>query len=517
MLKQVLRSGRAGLVSAVTARNSCAAMPARVMAMQTRFLTEKLIKTPPMADSITEGTLTKWHKSIGEFVARDEPIATIETDKVDVTVNSAESGTILEYFAKEGDNVLVGSNLFKVDLDGVAGAAAAAPVAAAAPPTPAAAAPVAAAPVAAASSGPVVEKIVKTPSLADSITEGTLTKLHKAVGEYVARDEPIATIETDKVDVTVNSAEAGIIMEWFAKEGETIAVGSNLFKVNTNGVAGAPAAPKAAVPVAAAPVAAAPKAAAAAPAPKAAAPVTPVASIPVPTGARLERRVKMNRMRKTIASRLKESQNTAAALTTFNEIDMSALMEFRSKYKDAVMDKYGVKMGFMGAFIKAASLALKEIPEVNARMEGDEVVYSDFVDISVAVATPKGLVTPAVRNCQNMSLLAIEKEMADLGKKAKANQITIEDLAGGTFTISNGGVFGSLMGTPIINQPQSAILGMHATKDRAVVVNGQVVVRPMMYVALTYDHRLIDGREAVTFLVRLKELIEDPRRMLLEI
>ncbi|KAI9348151.1 dihydrolipoamide succinyltransferase putative [Obelidium mucronatum] len=449
-----------------------------------------------MADSITEGTLTKWHKSIGEFVARDEPIATIETDKVDVTVNSAESGTVLEFFAKEGDNVLVGSNLFKVDIDGVAGAAAAAAPKAAAPSPAPAAAPAPSAP--AASSGPVVEKIVKTPPMADSITEGTLTKWHKAVGEYVARDEPIATIETDKVDVTVNSAEAGIVLEYFAKEGETVAVGSNLFKVNTNGVAGA-SAPKAA---AAAPVAA-PAASAPAPTPKAAAPAAPkpaapsaaAPSAPATVGARVERRVKMNRMRKTIASRLKDSQNTAASLTTFNEIDMTNLIEFRSKYKDAVLEKHGVKLGFMSAFIKASAQALKEVPEVNARIEGDEVVYSDFVDISVAVATPKGLVTPVLRNCENLSMLETEKEMAELGKKAKANAITIEDLAGGTFTISNGGVFGSLYGTPIINQPQSAILGMHA--------------RPMMYVALTYDHRLIDGREA--------ELIEDPRRLLLEV
>ncbi|KAJ3003877.1 UNVERIFIED_CONTAM: 2-oxoglutarate dehydrogenase complex E2 component, partial [Siphonaria sp. JEL0065] len=466
---------------------------------------EKLIKTPPMADSITEGTLTKWHKSIGEFVARDEAIATIETDKVDVTVNSAESGTILEYFAKEGDNVLVGSNLFKVDLDGVPGTAVTAAPAAPAP---------AATVIPASSSGPVVEKTVKTPPMADSITEGTLTKWHKAVGEYVARDEPIATIETDKVDVTVNSAEAGIVLEYFAKEGETVAVGSNLFKVNTNGVAGAFAPKAAAAP---APVASVPTPKASAPAAKPPTAAVPVAEVPAITGARVERRIKMNRMRKTIASRLKDSQNTAASLTTFNEIDMTNLIEFRSKYKDAVLEKHDVKLGFMSAFIKASAQALKEVPEVNARIEGDEVVYSDFVDISVAVATPKGLVTPVLRNCENLSMLETEKEMAELGKKAKANAITIEDLAGGTFTISNGGVFGSLYGTPIINQPQSAILGMHAVKERAVVVNGKVEARPMMYVALTYDHRLIDGREAVTFLVRVKELIEDPRRLLLEV
>ncbi|KAJ3247713.1 2-oxoglutarate dehydrogenase complex E2 component [Chytriomyces hyalinus] len=541
MLKQLLLTGRVGFVQS-SARRSVVGGGIRASAMQTRFLTEKLVKTPPMADSITEGTLTKWHKSIGEFVARDEPIATIETDKVrvickfstcslliivnrrqvDVTVNSAESGTVLEYFANEGETVMVGSNLFKVDVDGVAGAVSK-PASASVPPAANAPAPAtASAPV-----GEVKPVIVKTPPMADSITEGTLTKWRKSVGEYVARDEPIATIETDKVDVTVNSAESGIIMEAFAKEGETVSVGSNLFKVNVNGAASGAAntAPTPAPAKAAqAPVAAAPKVAAPAPAPAAApkpaaaanAP-TAIAGLPAQIGARTERRVKMTRMRKTISSRLKESQNTAASLTTFNEIDMSNLIEFRSKYKEAVLDKHGVKLGFMGAFIKASAQAMKDVPEINARIEGDEIVYSDFVDISVAVATPKGLVTPVVRNCEGMSILDCEKELAALGAKAKANGITIEDLAGGTFTISNGGVFGSLYGTPIINQPQSAILGMHATKDRAVVVNGQVVVRPMMYVALTYDHRLIDGREAVTFLVRVKELIEDPRRLLLEI
>ncbi|KAI8612343.1 hypothetical protein BC830DRAFT_1137076 [Chytriomyces sp. MP71] len=518
MLKQLLTTGRIGAVSASAMKRSALASSARVLAMQTRFLTEKLVKTPPMADSITEGTLTKWHKAIGEFVARDEPIATIETDKVDVTVNSAESGVVLEYFAKEGETVMVGSNLFKVDVDGVPGVASAAPKATAPAPAPA---------VSAAPSGDVKAVVVKTPPMADSITEGTLTKWHKRVGEYVARDEAIATIETDKVDVTVNSAESGIILEAFAKEGETVSVGSNLFKVNVNGVASG-ASSAAAAPVPIAPKATAPASAAI---PKgAAAPAAPVtaakpvagskaaaAEPPAAASARVERRVKMTRMRKTIASRLKESQNTAASLTTFNEIDMSNLIEFRSKYKEAVLDKHGIKLGFMGAFMKAAAQAMKDVPEINARVEGDEIVYSDFVDISVAVATPKGLVTPVVRNCENLNILECEKELAALGAKAKANNITIEDLAGGTFTISNGGVFGSLYGTPIINQPQSAILGMHATKDRAVVVNGAVVVRPMMYVALTYDHRLIDGREAVTFLVRVKELIEDPRRLLLEI
>jgi 2-oxoglutarate dehydrogenase E2 component (dihydrolipoamide succinyltransferase) len=227
----------------------------------------------------------------------------------------------------------------------------------------------------------------------------------------------------------------------------------------------------------------------------------------------------MNRMRLRIAERLKQSQNTAASLTTFNEVDMSSLMEFRKLYKDDVLKKTGVKLGFMSAFSRASVLAMRDIPAVNASIEGpnggDTIVYRDYVDISVAVATEKGLVTPVVRNTETMDLVTIEKSIADLGKKARDNKLTIEDMAGGTFTISNGGVFGSLMGTPIINLPQTAVLGLHAIKDKPVVVNGQIVIRPMMYLALTYDHRLLDGREAVQFLVKIKEYIEDPRRMLL--
>lgn len=227
----------------------------------------------------------------------------------------------------------------------------------------------------------------------------------------------------------------------------------------------------------------------------------------------------MNRMRLRIAERLKESQNTAASLTTFNEVDMSSLMEMRKLYKDEILKKTGVKFGFMGAFTKAACLAMKDIPSVNAAIEGpnggDTIVYKDYVDISIAVATPKGLVTPVVRNAEALDVLGVETAISDLGVKARDGKLTLEDMAGGTFTISNGGVFGSLYGTPIINMPQTAVLGLHGVKDRAVVVNGQVVSRPMMYLALTYDHRLLDGREAVTFLKTIKELIEDPRKMLL--
>ncbi|KAJ2631056.1 2-oxoglutarate dehydrogenase complex E2 component [Coemansia sp. RSA 1290] len=248
--------------------------------------------------------------------------------------------------------------------------------------------------------------------------------------------------------------------------------------------------------------------------PKESQPAAPVTTSPSHRG---ERRVKMNRMRLRIAERLKQSQNTAASLTTFNEIDMSNLIDLRKKYKDDVLKTHGVKLGYMGAFVKASSFALQAVPEVNASIDGDHLVYYDYCDISVAVATPKGLVTPVLRNTEKMNIVDVEQEIANLGKKARDNKITVEDMAGGTFTISNGGVFGSLYGTPIINMPQAAILGMHAIKERPVVVDGKIEIRPMMYVALSYDHRIIDGREAVTFLVKLKEAIEDPRRLLLNV
>ncbi|KAJ5397246.1 Biotin/lipoyl attachment [Penicillium cosmopolitanum] len=382
------------------------------------------------------------------------------------------------------------------------------------------------------------DSIVKVPQMAESITEGTLKQFSKQVGDFVERDEEIATIETDKIDVSVNAPESGTIKELLVNEEDTVTVGQDLIKLEPGE---APeggkqeSAPKqeSEQPKESAPAAEKPKESAPAPEkPK----ETPKASKPAPpkeapkaesqtteakpaVGGREERRVKMNRMRLRIAERLKQSQNTAASLTTFNEVDMSSLMEFRKMYKDDVLKKTGVKLGFMSAFSRACVLAMKEVPAVNASIEGpnggDTIVYRDYVDISVAVATEKGLVTPVVRNTETMDLVGIEQSIAGLGKKARDNKLTIEDMAGGTFTISNGGVFGSLMGTPIINTPQTAVLGLHAIKDKPVAVNGKVEIRPMMYLALTYDHRLLDGREAVTFLVKVKEYIEDPRRMLL--
>ncbi|KAI9258277.1 dihydrolipoyllysine-residue succinyltransferase E2 component [Sporodiniella umbellata] len=383
------------------------------------------------------------------------------------------------------------------------------------------------------------DKVVPVPQMAESISEGTLKQWVKSVGDFVQQDEEVATIETDKIDVTVNSPASGTIVELYAQEEDNVSVGADFFKLELGDAPKEGAAPaKKEEPKKEESKEQAkeepkkeepkkevkkeePKKEVKKEEPKKETKKVDTKSEPDSSekvyGSRNETRVKMNRMRLRIAERLKQSQDTAASLTTFNEIDMTNLMNLRSTYKDAVLKKHGVKFGFMSAFAKAAAVALKDIPAVNASIDGTDVVYHDYVDLSVAVSTPKGLVTPVLRNVEDMDYLNIEKNIAELGKKARDNKITIEDMAGGTFTISNGGVFGSLMGTPIINLPQTAILGMHAIKERPIAIDGKVEIRPMMYIALTYDHRLVDGREAVTFLVRIKELVEDPRRLLLDI
>ncbi|EED14159.1 dihydrolipoamide succinyltransferase, putative [Talaromyces stipitatus ATCC 10500] len=356
------------------------------------------------------------------------------------------------------------------------------------------------------------DTIVKVPEMAESITEGTLKQFSKQVGDFVERDEEIATIETDKIDVAVNAPESGTIKELLVNEEDTVTVGQPIVKLEPGSGDGAAAAEKPkdepapqkteektetapskpetkepAAPSKPEPVqekkSEQPK-----PKPAESKKTEPEPSKPAQPGSREERRVKMNRMRLRIAERLKQSQNTAASLTTFNEVDMSSLMEFRKLYKDDVLKKTGVKLGFMSAFSRACVLAMKELPAVNASIEGpnggDTIVYRDYVDISVAVATEKGLVTPVVRNAETMDMVGIEKAIADLGKKARDNKLTIEDMAGGTFTISNGGVFGSMMGTPIINLPQTAVLGLHAIKERAVVINGKVEIRPVCDILL---------------------------------
>ncbi|RGP63831.1 2-oxoglutarate dehydrogenase e2 component dihydrolipoamide succinyltransferase, partial [Fusarium sporotrichioides] len=384
------------------------------------------------------------------------------------------------------------------------------------------------------------DSVIKVPQMAESISEGTLKQFSKSIGDYVAQDEEIATIETDKIDVAVNATEAGTIKEFLVGEEDTVTVGQDLVRIELGGEPSGdkkeakkeepkksesepeskPEPKQESTPEPKKESAPAPNKPEAPRQPEKKESKSESSTSSGPSmGNREERRVKMNRMRLRIAERLKQSQNTAASLTTFNEVDMSNIMEFRKLYKEDVLKKTGVKLGFMSAFSRACVLAMRDLPAVNASIEGpnggDTIVYRDYVDISVAVATEKGLVTPVVRNVESMDMIGIEQSIADMGKKARDNKLTIEDMAGGTFTISNGGVFGSLMGTPIINLPQSAVLGLHAIKERPVAVNGKIEIRPMMYLALTYDHRLLDGREAVQFLVKVKEYIEDPRRMLL--
>ncbi|MDP4757031.1 MAG: 2-oxoglutarate dehydrogenase complex dihydrolipoyllysine-residue succinyltransferase [Sphingorhabdus sp.] len=404
---------------------------------------------------------------------------------------------------------------------------------------------------------------VKVPVLGESITEATLGQWLKKPGEPVAVDEPIASLETDKVAVEVPSPVAGIMGAYAVEEGATVNVGAVIASIDAGtGAAAAPAAAAAAVAPAVTSTAAPAPAAASensdlplspavrrlvlelgidpskikgtgkdgrltkedvvaaakgAPAPTATSASTATPTASAPAGARQEERVKMTRLRQTIAKRLKSAQETAALLTTFNDVDMSAVIEARATYKDLFEKKHGVRLGFMGFFTKAVALAARDVPAVNAQIDGDEIVYHNYLDVSVAVSAPNGLVVPVVRNADAMSFAQIEKAIGDFGAKAKAGALTMDDMSGGTFTISNGGVFGSLMSTPIINPPQSAVLGLHRIEDRAVVRDGQVVVRPMMYLALSYDHRLIDGREAVTFLKIVKEAIEDPTRLLIDL
>ncbi|KAL7547242.1 hypothetical protein ACHAWF_010561 [Thalassiosira exigua] len=378
--------------------------------------------------------------------------------------------------------------------------------------------------------------------MGDSITEGTIVDIPVAPGDYVAEDDVVLVLETDKVSVDVRAPEGGKVVEILGEVDDVVEVGSGLYRLDTDaeapeggggggdGGGGAPAKEEAPAtePAAAAaapppPPAAAPAQAAAPPPPPptpAAAPLPAMESVTTSLGNRPERRSKMSRMRQRIASRLKESQNTAAMLTTFQEVDMGNFMEMRARHKDDFQKKHGVKLGFMSVFVKASTAALQEVPAINAYLddESKEIVYCDYCDVSVAVASPNGLVVPVLRNTEHMTFADVERTIALYGQKARDGTLALDDMAGGTFTISNGGVFGSLMGTPILNRPQSAILGMHATKMRAVVdEKGNVVARPMMYLALTYDHRLIDGREAVTFLKSVADKITDPARLVFDI
>ncbi|XP_039055111.1 dihydrolipoyllysine-residue succinyltransferase component of 2-oxoglutarate dehydrogenase complex 2, mitochondrial-like isoform X1 [Hibiscus syriacus] len=378
--------------------------------------------------------------------------------------------------------------------------------------------------------GDLVDAVV--PFMGESITDGTLATFLKKPGDRVAADEPIAQIETVKVTIDVVSPQDGVIQEYVAKEGDTVEPGVKIAIISKSSEGAAPAAPAEKKPEKAASKRSPPlesvkedkpkakvEASPAVDKPKAPAPPPPkrTATESVLPPKERERRVPMTRLRKRVATRLKDSQNTFAMLTTFNEVDMTNLMKLRSDYKDAFVEKHGVKLGFMSGFVKAAVGALQHQPIVNAVIDGYDIIYRDYIDISIAVGTLKGLVVPVVRDADKMNFAEIEKTINGLAKKATDGTISIDEMAGGSFTISNGGVYGSLLSTPIINPPQSAILGMHSIVSRPMIVGGNVVPRPMMYVALTYDHRLIDGREAVFFLRRIKDVVEDPRRLLLDV
>jgi 2-oxoglutarate dehydrogenase E2 component (dihydrolipoamide succinyltransferase) len=424
------------------------------------------VQVPALGESITEGTLAQWLKKPGEPVAQDEPIASLETDKVSVEVPSPVAGVMTEQLVKEGDTVAVGAAIARIDEGGTAAAAPATAAAEATTNPPGAG---------------------ETPALKSDSTA------------------PVAEADSDEDTITTLSpAVRRAVLEYHVDPSKIQGTGKDGRLTKDDVIAAAQGqrseAPQAKTPAAAPPPSPAPQ-----------------VKAPAVAGERREERVKMSRLRQTIAKRLKDAQNTAAMLTTFNDVDMSAVIDARTRYKDLFEKKHGIRLGFMGFFVKACALAAKDVPSVNASLEGDEIVYHDYLDVSVAVSAPKGLVVPVVRNADRMSFAEIEKTIAEYGKKAKEGTLTVDEMTGGTFTISNGGVFGSLLSTPIINPPQSAVLGMHRIEERPVVKDGQIVARPMMYLALSYDHRIIDGREAVTFLVRVKEAIEDPTRLLIDL
>ncbi|MCC5971686.1 MAG: 2-oxoglutarate dehydrogenase complex dihydrolipoyllysine-residue succinyltransferase [Pararhodobacter sp.] len=516
------------------------------------------VRVPTLGESVSEATIATWFKKPGDSVAADEMLCELETDKVTVEVPAPASGVLSEIVATEGTTVGVNALLAVIAEEGVAG-----------PETPQPRAPGAKSELGSEDNAPAATESVPVmvPTLGESVSEATVATWFKAVGDTVAQDEMLCELETDKVSVEVPSPAAGVLSEIIAEAGSTVAAGARLAVIggtpgatakapatqapaaestaasDTSGgkdIEDAPSAKKLMaenniardavtgtgrdgrimkedVQKAMSATAAAPAPAATAPAPSAA-PVglPPRAPVPADDAAR-EERVRMTRLRATIARRLKDAQNTAAMLTTYNEVDMSAVMALRNDYKGAFEKKHGVKMGFMSFFVKACCHALKEVPEVNSEIDGQDVVYKNYVHMGVAVGTPSGLVVPVVRDADQMGFAAIEKRISELGLRARDGKLSMAEMQGGSFTISNGGVYGSLMSSPILNPPQSGILGMHKIQERPVVVKGEIVIRPMMYLALSYDHRVVDGKGAVTFLVRVKEALEDPQRLLLDL
>ncbi|AHC99869.1 2-oxoglutarate dehydrogenase complex dihydrolipoyllysine-residue succinyltransferase [Leisingera methylohalidivorans] len=504
------------------------------------------VRVPTLGESVTEATVATWFKQPGDTVSADEMLCELETDKVTVEVPSPAAGKLQDIVAPEGETVGVDALLANIAEAGAAGPESVKPKANASAP-------------AAKADDAAAATDITVPALGESVSEATVSTWFKKVGDSVAQDEMLCELETDKVSVEVPSPAAGVLAEITAGEGETVAASAKLGVISgsASGSSAAPAAPAAAQKQAETPAAAAKDVANAPSAEKAmaeaglnASQVTgsgrdgrimkedvaaavaaaktapPAAPAPAPAQVRgpvtaddaaREERVKMTRLRQTIAKRLKDSQNTAAMLTTYNEVDMTEVMALRNEYKDLFQKKHGVKLGFMSFFTKACCHALKEVPEVNAEIDGTDIVYKNFVHMGVAAGTPTGLVVPVIRDADAMSFAAIEKAIAEKGARARDGKLSMAEMQGGTFTISNGGVYGSLMSSPILNPPQSGILGMHKIQDRPMAINGKVEIRPMMYLALSYDHRIVDGKGAVTFLVRVKEALEDPRRLLMDL
>jgi 2-oxoglutarate dehydrogenase E2 component (dihydrolipoamide succinyltransferase) len=506
------------------------------------------MKVPAVGESITEVTVASWNKKTGDSVKMDDLLCELESDKATFELR-AEADGVLTTLANEGDTIAIGTPICKIETSGSSAAPAAAPTPASQP------APVAAAPIVAPqASATTIE--VKIPAVGESISEVTIASWNKKTGDSVAMDDLLCELESDKATFELRAEAAGVLT--IVVESGTIAIGTVVAKIAA-GASSVAAAPKPSTPANEAPSATkdasyaaghpspaaakildekgiaasgvagsgvggritkedAQNAQASKPveAPKAA--PAPAAAAPVATsGGRGQRREKMTSLRKTVARRLVSVKNETAMLTTFNEVDMKPIMDLRGKYKDKFKEKHGVGLGFMSFFTKAICVALKEFPAINAQIDGEEIVYNDYCDVSIAVSAPKGLVVPVIRNAEQLSLAGIEAEVVRLAGRAKENKLTLEEMSGGTFTITNGGVFGSMLSTPIINAPQVAILGMHNIVERPVVVDGQIVIRPIMYVALSYDHRIIDGRESVSFLVRVKQLLEDPTRLLLDV
>ena len=505
------------------------------------------IKVPPLGESVTEASIAKWMKQVGDAITTDENLVELETDKATLDVPSPVTGKILSLAAGEGETLAAGAVLAVVDESAKA----------AKPDTKPASKPAAkSANGAAKSSGKLIE--VKVPALGESVNEASVAKWMKQKGEAVAADDSLAELETDKATLDVPAPTSGTIVSLAVGEGETVTVGSVLATIEAGAVPSSAAspAPSSAQPPSVSPTPPASQSMPLSPAVRrlvaennldpngiaasgkdgrltkgdvlsviqnsgqtlpSAPPPLPVVARQTPTGG--EERVAMSRLRQAIASRLKQAQNTAAILTTFNEVDMSAVIETRQTYREAFEKQHGARLGFMGFFVKAAIAALREFPAVNAEIDGNEIVYKNYYNIGVAVSAPQGLVVPVLKQADGMSLAEIETAITHYAGLARDGKLSMADMSGGTFTISNGGIYGSMLSTPILNPPQSAILGMHNIQKRAVVVSDGksevVAIKPMMYLAVSYDHRIIDGREAVSFLVRIKQALEDPRRLLL--